>query len=283
LGARGRLQAAHLSGPRSVPDAASSGPTLKAPGSAGGYLLDGETARMTDAVARQRAYYEATAHSYDTVHAEREHIVALHLLAGYIEQAGVRSVLDVGAGTGRAMRFLKARFPDLVIKGVEPVEGLRSRGHAQGISPKDLIDGDGANLPFPDRRFDLVCEFAVLHHVRRPEAVIAEMTRVAAKMLAISDCNFMGQGPPWFRQVKRGLWSAGLWPLADMIKTRGKGYTYSEGDGVAYSYSVFQNLPQIRAAWNDVNVVATSPNRGWHAGPLTGAAHVLLVAQSRNS
>jgi len=39
-GARGRLQAAHLSGPRSsVPDAASSGPTLKAPGSAGGYLL----------------------------------------------------------------------------------------------------------------------------------------------------------------------------------------------------------------------------------------------------
>ncbi len=39
MGARGRLQAAHLSGPRSVPDAASSGPTLKAPGCAGGYLL----------------------------------------------------------------------------------------------------------------------------------------------------------------------------------------------------------------------------------------------------
>ena len=37
-GARGRLQAAHLSGPRSVPDAALSGSTLKAPGSAGGYL-----------------------------------------------------------------------------------------------------------------------------------------------------------------------------------------------------------------------------------------------------
>jgi hypothetical protein len=35
----GRLQAAHLSGPRSDPDAASSGPKLKAPGSAGGYLL----------------------------------------------------------------------------------------------------------------------------------------------------------------------------------------------------------------------------------------------------
>lgn len=114
---------------------------------------------------------------------------------GYIELANVKNVLDVGAGTGHAMRFLKARFPERVIKCVEPVERPRSRGNAQGIPSEDLINGDGANLPFPDRSFDLVCEFAILHHVRRPDMVIAEMTRVAAKMLAISDCNFMGQGP----------------------------------------------------------------------------------------
>jgi ubiquinone/menaquinone biosynthesis C-methylase UbiE len=237
----------------------------------------------TDAIARQRAYYEATAESYDTSHAEWEHVVALHLLAGYVELAGVKSVLDVGAGTGRAMRFLKARFPDLVIKGVEPVEGLRLHGHAQGIPQEDLIGGDGANLQFPDLSFDLVCEFAVLHHVPRPQVVIAEMTRVAARMLAISDCNFMGQGAPWLRALKRGLWGAGLWPLADWVKTRGKGYTYSEGDGVAYSYSVFQSVAQICSAWSDVNVIATSRNHARDASPLTGAAHVLLVAQSRKS
>jgi ubiquinone/menaquinone biosynthesis C-methylase UbiE len=114
----------------------------------------------------------------------------------------LKSVLDVRTGASRAMRFLKARFPDLVIKGVEPIESLRSRGHAQGILPEDLIDGDGANFPFPDRSFDLVCEFAVVHHVRRPEMVVAEMTRVATEILAISDCN-MGQGPAWLRPVKR--------------------------------------------------------------------------------
>ena len=38
-GLDGRLQAAHLSGPRSDPDAALSGSYLKAPGFAGGYLL----------------------------------------------------------------------------------------------------------------------------------------------------------------------------------------------------------------------------------------------------
>lgn len=236
---------------------------------------------MTDAVALQRAYYEATSASYDASHVEHEHIVALHLLAGYIELGGVRSVLDVGAGTGRAMRFLKARFPNLVIKGVEPVDGLRRRGHAQGIPEQDLLAGDGAALPFPDQSFDLVCEFAVLHHVRRPQSVIAEMSRVAARMIAISDCNFMGQGPHWLRHVKCGLWRAGLWPLADWMKTRGKRYTYSDGDGVAYSYSVFQSLGQIHATWQGINIIATSPDTGSGATPLTGAAHVLLVAQAR--
>jgi hypothetical protein len=44
----GRLQAAHLSGPRSDPDAASSGTKLKAPGSAGRYLLGEGACRQDD-------------------------------------------------------------------------------------------------------------------------------------------------------------------------------------------------------------------------------------------
>jgi SAM-dependent methyltransferase len=236
---------------------------------------------MTDAVTRQRAYYGATAQAYDAAHVEREHVVALHLLAAYIELNGIRSVLDVGAGTGRAMRFLRGRFPDLAIKGVEPVEALRRQGHAQGIAETDLVAGDGAALPFGDGSFDLVCEFAVLHHVPDPSIVVAEMSRVAARMIAISDCNFMGQGPPWLRLVKRTLWGVGLWPVADWAKTRGKGYTFSEGDGIAYSYSVFQSLGQIQRAWSDVQVLATSANGACVGGPVMGAAHVLLVAQGR--
>jgi SAM-dependent methyltransferase len=234
---------------------------------------------MTDAIEKQRAYYEATAANYDAAHTEREHVVALHLLAAFIAMHGIKSVLDVGAGTGRAMRFLKARFPDLVVKGVEPVEALRTRGHAQGIPEDDLIAGDGLALPFPDGSFDLVCEFAVLHHVRRPDAVIVEMSRVASRMLAISDCNFMGQGPMWLRYTKLGLWSIGLWPLANWIKTRGRGFTESEGDGIAYSYSVFQNLAQIRQAWTGVHIFPTAPDAKASPNLLTASGHVLLVAR----
>ena len=50
-------------------------------------------------------------------------MLALHILAGYIKFYNVSSILDVGAGTGRAMFWLKQHFPKLTIKGIEPVQG----------------------------------------------------------------------------------------------------------------------------------------------------------------
>ena len=63
----------------------------------------------------QRQYYAQTAKNYDAMHLthDLEHTLALHLLASYIEFYQIRSVLDVGAGTGRALLWLKQRFPDL--------------------------------------------------------------------------------------------------------------------------------------------------------------------------
>ena len=41
------------------------------------------------------------------------------------------------------------------------------------------------------------------------------------------------------RLVKRVLYDLGLWRVAKFIQTQGKGYSVLDGDGVAYSYSVF--------------------------------------------
>ena len=64
-----------------------------------------------------------------------------------------------------------------------------------------------------------------------------------------------------------------MWPLADWIKTRGKGYTISDGDGLAYSYSVFNDYPQIAANCSSVHMLNTS-----NAGPnlYRTASHVAL-------
>ena len=56
----------------------------------------------------QRQYYAETAENYDAMQLspQDEHQFALSVLSAMIDYHGIRTVLDVGSGTGRALRFL---------------------------------------------------------------------------------------------------------------------------------------------------------------------------------
>ncbi|MHB1217896.1 MAG: class I SAM-dependent methyltransferase [Alphaproteobacteria bacterium] len=228
-----------------------------------------------DEVAIQRAYYKSTAQRYDSVHVREkdEHYFALRFLETAIDHYGIASVLDVGAGTGRVACYLKAKYPALKVISVEPVKELREIGYSKGLTKEELIEGDATRLQFQDSQFDLVCEFGILHHVRNPASVVAEMLRVGRVGIFISDSNNFGQGSFVSRTVKQLLDALGLWRIADLIKTRGKGYEITEGDGLAYSYSVFNNYAQIaRACYT--HIFNTEP-----AGinPYRTAPHIALL------
>lgn len=223
----------------------------------------------------QREYYARTAADYDDMHlGDEEHRLALGIMLAWMDHLGVRSVLDIGSGTGRALRHLKKVRPATRVLGIEPVAELREVGHRHGIAPSELVDGDATKLPYADGEFDLVCEFGVLHHIRDPRAAVSEMLRVSRKAILVSDSNNFGQGGLLSRSFKQALDALGLWPLADRIKTRGKGYTVSEGDGLAYSYSVFNNYAQIRRACRSVHVMNTTPGG---VNPYRSASHVVLL------
>lgn len=228
-----------------------------------------------DEVAIQQAYYKSTAKRYDAahVHEKDEHFFALRFLETAIDHYGIASVLDVGAGTGRVACYLKTKYPALRIVSIEPVKELREVGYTKGLTKEELVEGDATRLQFPDGTFDLVCEFGILHHVRRPETVVAEMLRVAKIGIFISDSNNFGQGRPLSRALKQFLNALGLWRLADLIKTKGKGYQITEGDGLAYSYSVFNNYAQIARACH-THIFNTEP-----AGinPYRTAPHIALL------
>ena len=81
------------------------------------------------------------------------------------------------------------------------------------------------------------------------------MLRVAKKAVFIADSNNFGQGGAFARTVKQTFHALGLWPLIDFIKTRGRGYTISEGDGLTYSYSVFNDYAQVRSQCSRVHLV----------------------------
>jgi ubiquinone/menaquinone biosynthesis C-methylase UbiE len=226
----------------------------------------------------QHAYYTATADDYNRMHVgqsnEPEHDLALGLLVGLVGQMTIDSILDVGAGTGRALLQFGHRCPGIRVVGVEPVAALRQQGYKAGISPEQLVDGDAMKLAYPDGAFDLVCEFGVLHHLKRPDIAVAEMLRVAKRAVFISDSNNFGAGSKVARTFKQGLRALRLWPLVDWLNTRGKGYHYSLGDGVFYSYSVFDNYSQINGACSSVHVMNT---RGDGKSAFRSASHVALL------
>ena len=217
-------------------------------------------ASTQDEVRIQRAYYAETAHRYDSahVHQDDEHSFALRFMISAMEQLGIQSVLDVGSGTGRGLLMLKRAMPDIVAVGVEPSSELRKVGYANGLTETQLIDGDAMALAFGNGSFDLVCEFGALHHIPKPAKAVAEMLRVARKAIFISDCNNFGQGSTLGRFFKQAANAVGLWPMANFFKTKGKGYTISEGDGLFYSYSVFNNYEQIRQACQTINLLSTT-------------------------
>lgn len=219
------------------------------------------TAGTDDARQLQSGYYARTAADYDAMHVAEadEHAIALGWLAAMIEQRGYASVLDVGSGTGRVLRHLK-RVPGLDLRGIEPVAGLRAVGHGNGLSPQQLTDGDALALAFPDNSVDLVCAFGVLHHIADHRRAVSEMCRVAKRAVFISDANNFGQGSLRNRAVKQALRAVGLWRAVDYVRTGFKGYHYSEGDGVFYSYSMFDDLPVIKAKFPDQYWMSTRPS-----------------------
>lgn len=233
---------------------------------------------MKDRIAaRQQAYYEATAADYRRMHVTEgdEHYRALSYIATMAGPWGISSFLDVGSGTGRAVQFLNER--GFEVKGVEPVEALIKQ--ANSVARELIQHGSGEALPYPDASFEAVCEFGVLHHVRRPELVVGEMLRVARKAVFLSDANRFGQGRYSVRLLKLLLSKTGMWPTANFIKTRGKIYSYSEGDGIFYSYSVYDSLSQILPWAEDVTILPLMPQQSnsWFR-PLLTSEQVLLCA-----
>ena len=235
----------------------------------------------------QREFFTRVARDYDATHSPRdEHGLALQWLKGCIEFHDFQSLLEIGAGTGRRLQNLRDQFPHMNLLGVEPVAALREQGYAAGLPPEILTAADGYDLPFGDIEFDVVTEFAMLHHVRHPERVISEMLRVARRAIFVSDCNNFGHGSTTARRVKIALYRMGLWRLFIWARTRGKGYDVSEGDGISYSYSVFGSLGQVRRACsNGIYILNTSPLDVPLKGSLLfSASHVAVLGlRDRNS
>jgi ubiquinone/menaquinone biosynthesis C-methylase UbiE len=237
---------------------------------------------MRSATAVQREYYERRAHLYDAEHVREgdEHYVALKYISGLCDVLGVSSVLDVGCGTGRGMKYFLQNKAGVSVHGVEPVAALIERAVSVNSLPAEAITKcSGEELPFADQSFDAVFECGVLHHVKDANRVVREMMRVSRKAVFLSDENRFAHGAVFSRWAKLLLCKAGAFKAAYRLKSLGKGYRYSKGDGLAYSYSVYDAC-EVLSSWADRIILV--PTDDVHAKsafhPLMTSFHVLLCA-----
>jgi ubiquinone/menaquinone biosynthesis C-methylase UbiE len=239
------------------------------------------------AVAIQRKYYTDTATRYDSMHAHEGGTDAsiakfIYALAAMLE---VRTILDVGTATGATVRDLKSAMPGVFVCGVEPVGALVQQAVKNGITASGpIVQATGEALPFASTSFDAVCEFATLHHAANPSAVVNEMLRVARKAVFICDSNRFGQGSWAARLLKLALYKTKLWRALNYLRTGGKGYVITEGDGLAYSYSVYDSLGPVHRWADRVILIPTTgdaKSRSWFH-PLLTSSGILVCALREN-
>jgi len=94
----------------------------------------------------------------------------------FVLPTGDEYALDVGCGAG-ALALALAPHVGAVV-GVDPVPELLALARERAPANATFVEGDGTALAFDDESFDLTGTARTLHHVARPELVLAEMTRV---------------------------------------------------------------------------------------------------------
>lgn len=99
-------------------------------------------------------------------------------LRTFCELDGSGRALDAGTGAGTFALALAPNVREVV--GLDPVPELlaEARRLAEGVANASFLEGDAARLPFEPASFDLAACARTLHHVHRPELVVAELTRV---------------------------------------------------------------------------------------------------------
>ena len=97
----------------------------------------------------------------------------------FVQPAGDERVLDVGTGAGALALALAPFVAEAVGIDVEPE--LLARARERAPANVTFEEADATALPFPDGSFDLAGTLRTLHHVHRPELVVAELARVTRR------------------------------------------------------------------------------------------------------
>jgi SAM-dependent methyltransferase len=92
------------------------------------------------------------------------------------EQNQIKTVMDLGCGSGDSLNYFRAKDPAIKWVGLDiedsPAVNARVRGDGE------FHTYDGVHIPFDDNYFDLIYCHQVLEHVRYPTELLNQVCRV---------------------------------------------------------------------------------------------------------
>jgi ubiquinone/menaquinone biosynthesis C-methylase UbiE len=125
-----------------------------------------------------------------------EHQILGHLLSGL---GGVRSLLDVGCGSGHFASLWAAN--GLAAVGLDRDADMLAFAHSHRPG-FPVVRGDALALPVPDRGMDVVAMVTVLEFLDDPEQGLREAARVARRALLLGVLN-SASPVAWARRLRR--------------------------------------------------------------------------------
>jgi len=101
----------------------------------------------------------------------------MDVVASHVEGQRIRTILDLGCGTGRFSEGLAARF-DAEVIGLDPSQKMLDQARAKLVDGRVRFEqGRGESIPIPDNSVDLIFISMVFHHFDDPALVARECGR----------------------------------------------------------------------------------------------------------
>jgi ubiquinone/menaquinone biosynthesis C-methylase UbiE len=102
----------------------------------------------------------------------------MNLVSSYVEKRSIKTILDLGCGTGRFSEALAARF-DAKVVGIDPSRKMLHQARRKQRDPRVRYErGVGEAIPLPDDSVDLIFMSMVFHHFDNPTLAARECRRV---------------------------------------------------------------------------------------------------------
>ncbi len=102
----------------------------------------------------------------------------MNVVASYVGEQHIKTILDLGCGTGRFSEALAARFNARVI-AVDPSEKMLEQARNKQRDERVRYEfGRGEGIPLPDNSVDLIFMSMIFHHFDDPARAARECRRV---------------------------------------------------------------------------------------------------------